>query len=50
MYKEHLVENVTSSLSDLGNFIRKADEGKSFFQENKIEFIFLCLRNFNVIL
>ncbi|CAG9581720.1 unnamed protein product [Danaus chrysippus] len=27
MYKEHLVENVTSSLSDLGNFIRKADEG-----------------------
>lgn len=28
MYKEHLVDNVTSSLSDLGNFIRKADEGK----------------------
>ncbi|XP_038207715.1 dynein beta chain, ciliary [Zerene cesonia] len=27
MYKEHLVENVTSSLSDLGNFIREADEG-----------------------
>jgi dynein heavy chain len=29
MYKEHLVNNVTSSLSDLGNFIREADEGKS---------------------
>ncbi|VVC95211.1 unnamed protein product, partial [Leptidea sinapis] len=27
MYKEHLVENVTSNLSDLGNFIREADEG-----------------------
>lgn len=27
MYKEHLVENVTSSLSDLSDFIRKADEG-----------------------
>ncbi|KAI8438868.1 hypothetical protein MSG28_011209 [Choristoneura fumiferana] len=27
MYKEHLVNNVTSSLSDLGNFIREADEG-----------------------
>ncbi|XP_045488493.1 dynein beta chain, ciliary [Pieris rapae] len=27
MYKEHLVENVTSSLTDLGNFIREADEG-----------------------
>ncbi|XP_028172090.1 dynein beta chain, ciliary-like [Ostrinia furnacalis] len=27
MYKEHLVENVTSSLTDLANFIRKADEG-----------------------
>ncbi|XP_049878702.1 dynein beta chain, ciliary [Pectinophora gossypiella] len=27
MYKEHLVNNVTSSLSDLGNFIRQADEG-----------------------
>ncbi|CAH2050780.1 unnamed protein product, partial [Iphiclides podalirius] len=27
MYKEHLVNNVISSLSDLGNFIRQADEG-----------------------
>ncbi|CAG9135931.1 unnamed protein product [Plutella xylostella] len=27
MYKEHLVNNVTSSLTDLGNFIRMADEG-----------------------
>ncbi|XP_063821324.1 dynein beta chain, ciliary-like [Ostrinia nubilalis] len=27
MYKEHLVELVTSNLTDLGNFIRKADEG-----------------------
>ncbi|CAH0405196.1 unnamed protein product [Chilo suppressalis] len=27
MYKEHLVENVTTSLSDLADFIRKADEG-----------------------
>lgn len=27
MFKNHLVERVTSSLSDLGNFIRKADEG-----------------------
>ncbi|KAI5645013.1 dynein heavy chain and region d6 of dynein motor domain-containing protein [Phthorimaea operculella] len=27
MYKEHLVNNVTSSLGDLGNFIREADEG-----------------------
>ncbi|KAL4703187.1 hypothetical protein ACJJTC_018259 [Scirpophaga incertulas] len=27
MYKEHLVENVTSSLTDLADFIRKADEG-----------------------
>lgn len=30
MYKEHLVENVTSSLNDLANFIRKADEGNFF--------------------
>lgn len=28
MYKEHLVNNVTSSLSDLANFLREADEGK----------------------
>ncbi|KAK0086060.1 hypothetical protein PV325_003945 [Microctonus aethiopoides] len=27
MFKKHLVERVTSSLSDLGNFIRLADEG-----------------------
>lgn len=27
MFKNHLVERVTSSLCDLGNFIRKADEG-----------------------
>ncbi|KAJ8736094.1 hypothetical protein PYW08_006750 [Mythimna loreyi] len=27
MYKEHLVNKVTCSLSDLGNFIRDADEG-----------------------
>uniref|UniRef100_A0A182IVR3 Dynein beta chain, ciliary n=4 Tax=Anopheles atroparvus TaxID=41427 RepID=A0A182IVR3_ANOAO len=27
MFKEHLVNNVTHSLTDLGNFIRKADEG-----------------------
>ncbi|CAB3241075.1 unnamed protein product [Arctia plantaginis] len=27
MYKEHLVNNVISRLSDLGNFIRQADEG-----------------------
>lgn len=27
MYKEHLVNNVTSSLSDLANFLREADEG-----------------------
>lgn len=27
MYKEHLVCNVTSSLSDLASFIREADEG-----------------------
>lgn len=32
MYKEHLVENVTSSLSDLADFIRKADEGKIIVQ------------------
>lgn len=27
MFKDHLVDRVTSSLSDLGNFIRNADEG-----------------------
>ncbi|KAL0281201.1 UNVERIFIED_CONTAM: hypothetical protein PYX00_002260 [Menopon gallinae] len=27
MFKQHLIENVTVSLSDLANFIRKADEG-----------------------
>lgn len=27
MFKNHLVDQVTSSLTDLGNFIRKADEG-----------------------
>lgn len=27
MFKDHLVERVTSSLTDLGNFIREADEG-----------------------
>lgn len=27
MFKDHLVDRVTSSLCDLGNFIRKADEG-----------------------
>ncbi|EFA11309.2 dynein beta chain, ciliary [Tribolium castaneum] len=27
MFKDHLVDNVTSSLTDLGQFIRKADEG-----------------------
>ncbi|XP_059610636.1 dynein beta chain, ciliary isoform X2 [Phlebotomus argentipes] len=27
MFKEHLVNRVTTNLSDLGNFIRKADEG-----------------------
>lgn len=27
MFKDHLVTNVTYSLTDLGNFIRKADEG-----------------------
>lgn len=27
MFKNHLVERVTSTLTDLGNFIRKADEG-----------------------
>lgn len=31
MYKEHLVNNVTSSLSDLANFIREADEGNTAF-------------------
>lgn len=31
MYKEHLVNKVTCSLSDLGNFIRDADEGNSYF-------------------
>ncbi|XP_058791425.1 dynein beta chain, ciliary [Phymastichus coffea] len=27
MFKQHLVEHVTTSLSDLGSFIRRADEG-----------------------